>query len=779
MHPPSGRSIGLAFAAAAALSGCAGGAAPGADDFELTRTDSGLAHITAASLRAAAAGVGYGYASDNFCLLQDYVLTVNGERSKYLGADGQVAVEQTRRFVSNFESDVFYRFYIGGNLAEQLYATADADTRDMVAGYVAGINRYLRETAAGKVDAACRGRPWLRDLTPADGYRLLMDKAILGSGSNFIQPVANAKPPAASTAQAQPDARRIAQLTRRELGLPEELVASNGWAFGRDAAEGAQAVLLGNPHFPWDSANRFWSLRMTVPGRIDVTGATLGGYPMVAIGYNKQFAWTHTVSTGRRFTLYELALKPGQPTVYVVDGVEKAMQPVDVSVEVKADAGTQVRTTRLWRTDFGPVLSLPSAGLGWSAQRAYAIADVNLGNNRMVASWLDLGTSSSVREARDRLSRRLGIPWVNTLAADSTGEVMYADISPIPNVDGAMLARCAPSPAAAALLKAASLVVLDGSRAECRWPTDAQSPVPGTLAPAQLASAVRTDFVANQNDSYWLANTAIAWPANLSPLLGPAGTPQRMRTRAQLELFARRFEGSDGLPGRRMSAQAVQQLWGRHDNYAASLVLDDLARLCATDTQVTLQSGEAVPLASACRVLAAWDRRSDVHSRGAHLFREFWRLASAIPGVHAVPFTPADPARTPRGLNVADAGVRQKVLQALGQAVQLLERAGVALDAPLGDVQYASVGTHRYPLGGGDEFEGVLDKLEFRGLQGDHYEPFYGSSWVQLVSLTPAGATAQGWLTYSQSTDPASPWFGNQLPAYSAQRWLDLPPMPR
>jgi hypothetical protein len=77
----------------------------------------------------------------------------------------------------------------------------------------------------------------------------------------------------------------------------------------------------------------------------------------------------------------------------------------------------------------------------------------------------------------------LGMPWVNTIAADRQGTAMYADVSVVPDVDAAQLTRCAPSPQAAALRGPAGLVVLDGSRSDCGWKRDPASAVPG-LTPA-------------------------------------------------------------------------------------------------------------------------------------------------------------------------------------------------------------------------------------------------------------------------------------------------------
>lgn len=737
-----------------------------------------MALINAPTIAAASAGLGYAYAQDNFCLLQDYLLTVNGERSKYLGPDATNLTQVAHVPSKNIDTDFFYKSYIPGGQADALYESADRDTKDMVAGYVAGVNRYIAETPADKIDVTCRGKPWVRPMTLTDARKILVDKAVLASGANFIEPIAQARPPAATVATTATAVKSVVGLSQASslaaLGLPRVPLASNGWAFGRDKVEGGGSLLLGNPHFPWVTANRFYEARMTVPGVYDVIGSVLGGLPLILIGYNKDFAWSHTISTGKRFTIYELTLKAGDPLTYIVDGVEKAMAPTDVSVEVLANGAVSTQTRRLYKTDFGAILTVPTAGLGWTAQRAYALGDVNLTNNRMIATWFALGKSTSVKQAQDALSTHLGIPWVNTIGGDKSGEVIYADISATPNVDTPDIARCAPTPAAAALLRAAGLVVLKGDTASCRWATDSSTPASGLLPAAKMASVIRTDFVSNENDSYWLTNPAISWPA-LSPILGPVGVEARPRTRAALVTFQRRFAGTDGLPGNLMSADKLEAIWYRNENYMASIVLDDLLALCPSTPTVTLATGTVVPTGAACAALAEWDRRSNAESRGAHLFREFWRTASLVRAVYAVPFTASDPVNTPRGLNTSDATTKAAILQSFGKAIDMFRTAGVAMDAPLGSVQFLTVAGEKIPLSAGEEFEGVPNKLETYGFVNGGYTPLLGSSYVQFVVLKPGATSARGMLTYSQSTDPASPYYNNQLKTYSTKQLYNLP----
>src|SRR3546814_9596603 len=98
------------------------------------------------------------------------------------------------------------------------------------------------------------------------------------------------------------------------------------------------------------------------------------------------------------------------------------------------------------------------------------------------------------------------MPWVNTIAADRKGAVVYADHSVVPNVSHAMSNRCV-TPVGSLLLLVAGLPGLNGALAgkQCAW---ANSPGvrPGAMGPEHLPDAYRRDWVSNANDSYWLPN---------------------------------------------------------------------------------------------------------------------------------------------------------------------------------------------------------------------------------------------------------------------------------
>ncbi|MCM0676648.1 penicillin acylase family protein, partial [Micromonospora phytophila] len=138
---------------------------------EIRRASYGVPHITARNFASLGFGVGYVQAEDNLCVIAEKVVTVNAERSRFLGVTGPTD--------ANVRSDLFFRKAIDDRTVERLldgphdglHSPSD-DVRDQVRGFVAGYNNYLRRVgAANLTDPACRAKPWVRPLTELDVWR--------------------------------------------------------------------------------------------------------------------------------------------------------------------------------------------------------------------------------------------------------------------------------------------------------------------------------------------------------------------------------------------------------------------------------------------------------------------------------------------------------------------------------------------------------------------------------------------------------------------------------
>ena len=761
-RPTPAAIAGLAIVALAAA-GCAALPDPG-EGVRIQRTAHGVAHIEAPDYELLAYGIAYAHAEDNVCQTANHLVTIRGERSRWFGPGEQSLLGL--RILPNDQIDIFIRSHMDDSALALAQQALSEEARALGRGYVAGYNRYLADHE-GALPEPCAGQPWVHPMTLAD-YLRMQELTMTQLGVALMaDAVVEARPPTGAEPSVEMPTVEEAVAGLERYHIRDRLLGSNGWAFGAEVTTNGRGVLLGNPHFPWSGVNRFWQMHLTIPGELDVMGASIGHAPVVQIGFNNDVAWTHTVSTGTRFTIHELELVPGEPTQYMLDGRRVAMTPQTVSYRVPdGDGGLVTMEHTIWGTRFGPVIEVPDAGLAWSTSHAYALQDANTLNMRAIEIWIGFSRAQGVDDMRATLAR-LGVPWVNTMAADRNGDVMYADVSVVPDVEA--LGACAPSPHAAALFEAAELVVLDGSRAECDWHGDPESPVPGLIPIERMPVAMRRDWVQNSNDSFWLSNPAIEW-RDFTPLIGATGVPQSLRTRTGIHEIEDRLAGRDGIAAHeQVGLPEVQAMLFRNHNHAAHLVLDDLLAVCDESAATAVDEG--------CAVLADWDRSNNLDSQGAHLFREWWRRARRVENVWRVPFDPDDPVATPRGLNTDDPVTRSRLLALLEDAVVVVQAAGFEIDAPLAAVQVgpteASIGLH-----GGMEFEGLLNKLEALGsetLPPDGYRINFGTSYVQSVAFDDEGPVAEALLTYGQSSLPGSPWAFDQLPAYARKAWQPLP----
>lgn len=239
-----------------------------------------------------------------------------------------------------------------------------------------------------------------------------------------------------------------------------------------------------------------------------------------------------------------------------------------------------------------------------------------------------------------------------------------------------------------------------------------------------------------------------------------------------------RISGADGLPGNRFDAKTLETLLFQNRNLTADLVIDDLVTACRRTAVVQMEDGARFDLSEACGVLGRWDRRQNVGSVGAALFREFAYRALAD-GIYPdrfwkSPFDLDDPVGTPRGLT-DDPTTVQAVLRSLANAVAGLGKVGIPIDARLGDVQFVERNGRRIPLHGGPTMTtyNAMDDELIPNLGYTH--PSAATSYVQVVRLGPHGPEADAILANSQSSDPASPFYADQTEMYSQKQWLRLP----
>lgn len=756
---------------------------------DITYTDYGVPYVKADNMESLGFGVGFAFAQDNLCILADQVVKFNSQRALYFGPDAVPGSGDSENLLTDFG---FLTLGIRAN-AEAGFEQISENAQALLTGYAAGYNKYINETATADMDPACAGQPWVQEITPLDVMTYAQGVALLPGAANFTGPLFLGVPNNQTFVTSESGEPLALNFDASTVGIPDTNpteAGSNGWAIGSDLSATDKGMLIANPHFPHTGNQRFWQFGIEVPGHLKVVGGSLSGMPgIINIGFNENVAWTHTFSTASRFTIHRLTLDPEDETgtSYMLDGesVPMTTKTHDIRVATGPDSFVTMRKTSYY-SEFGPVIVIPNA-LPWGTDQtgtdvAFALHDANLPNYDLFDHWLGMNMAEDIAAYKQTFVDFTGTVFNNAMAVDADGNAFFTDGSSVPNILPEALAQWAEDPLYQALTQQADLFI---------FPGDDSAFIPqGTVPFEQAPQLERTDFVQNSNDSFWLTNPA-APIDGLSPLWGPVGNQQSLRSRLGQKMLA---EGGS-VDGRFNRADLVDRLIGNR-TFLGEAVLTDLLALCESQgaTPVDMPDSSQVVITPACDALALWDGRMNRASQGAMMFREFAFEFNRAPQWQ-VAYDPELPTTTPNTL-----AANNTVLQQLATAQQRIVDAGLDPAATLGSVQFVErsnpTGTAsgvKLPWAGAHNIEGgfnvfrsnmgndgtLLPRHRYPLLPGSDlsaeaggYHITYGSSWMFAMEFTDEGPQAEGLLTYSQSGNVLSDHTLDQTMLYSAEPQL-------
>jgi len=341
----------------------------------IRRDTFGVPHILADSEQAAAFAQGYATAEDHFEELTRLFLRARGEQASVFGE-------------SFLKEDLLVRQLGMREKARDHFDDLPPHMQAILEGYARGYDQYLLEHRTS-------APPWAKPITGVDLLAhcravLLMDFSLdlrpwLESGSG---------------------------------------AGSNMWVIGRERSASGHGILLANPHLPWSGSRIFHELQLTVPGKINISGATLLGFPVITIGFNENLGWTHTVNQHRSEDVYELKLDPADPTRYFYDGMRLPIQSKTVSIVVKRGEREETVTRTILSCHFGPVIRV-------AGTRAYAYKSANLDLVNFLTEYNLMAKAESLAQFRAALNMQQ-LPMFNIGYADRAGNIFYLANSRIP-----------------------------------------------------------------------------------------------------------------------------------------------------------------------------------------------------------------------------------------------------------------------------------------------------------------------------------------------------------
>lgn len=588
-------------------------------------------------------------------------------------------------------------------------------------------------------DVPARGLAWYKQQTP----QMRADLDAFAAGVN-----AYAK---ANMDKLAPDVRQILPLSgvdimthahklmnfqyiasdRRVLSDPDanEAGGSNAWAVAPSRSSSGNAMLLANPHLPWEPGPlTYMEAHINAPG-MAIYGATQVGLPVMRFGFNNDLGFTNTVNTMLGYTSFALTLADGG---YMFDGKTMPFTTARKSYKVKQADGSLKTVTFTQRYAVqGPVFDLPGG------KTTIAVKVAGLDRPGILQQYLDMGKAHDWAGFEKAL-RQMQVPMFNIVYADRQGHILYLDNGILPkHADGDVRYWSRPVP---------------GDTSKTLW-NDVHSydEMPKVLDPV-------SGFVQNANDPPWLST----WPRVLDPKAFPAYVanvgPVSQRAQMSVKLLSE---------GPKFSFE--QFIARKHET--RSLMAD---RMIPALVQAA-QGNDDPDIRMAIDMLKGWDHRNTADSRVALLFETWASIFSpnnfTSQANYAVKWTIDDPLQTPRGLKDPAAAVAM-----LKQAVAKTKQLYGAVDRPYGDVSRFRVGDTSVPGNGGFGNTGIFRTITWEPMKDGERKPRAGETWVAMVEFS-TPMKAMGLMSYGSSSQPGSQHRGDQLKYLSEGKlrtlWID------
>jgi penicillin G amidase len=404
---------------------------------EIVRDRWGIPHISAREPLDAFFGQG-------FCHAQDRLWQMELTRRLACGRLAEVFGKEA------LDVDRFQRRIGLHRAAEAEWLTADAELRDSLRAYAAGVNACLDGMIASKklppefVLARFEPSPWEPTDTLAFARYLAHTQSPNWESelvrSRLIARVGYTQAASLEPDVWQPNTGALPHL--EDWGPPEmpdtgqlpplELTggpgASNAWVVSGARSSTGKPLLANDPHMFPRFPSLLYEAHLAAGGELNVAGGSVPGAPGILIGHNRHIAWGITASMADVADLYVERLDPGDARRTEFAGHWETGNLVRESIAVKGRAKPWLEEV-LITSRHGPLLT-PTSSIP-DEHRPLALRSMVLEATSAAGVMLQINRASSWDEFRQAASR-WGTPAMNLTYADADGNIGYQLVGKVP-----------------------------------------------------------------------------------------------------------------------------------------------------------------------------------------------------------------------------------------------------------------------------------------------------------------------------------------------------------
>ncbi|HEY2068228.1 MAG TPA: acylase [Rhizomicrobium sp.] len=475
---------------------------------------------------------------------------------------------------------------------------------------------------------------------------------------------------------------------------------SNGIAIAPSRSSDGATRLLVNSHQPYVGAVSWYEAVLQSDEGWHVAGGFFPGTPFMLHGHNEHLGWANTVNQPDLADVYRLTINPDNANQYRLDGKWRDFEKRDVAIRVKL-VGPLIWTFHrpLLFSAHGPVMQTDHG--------TFAIRYAGMDEVRQVLQYYRLNKARNQGEWLAAL-RLQATPSINYIYADETGTIGYVYNGQFPQRKPGFDWKH----------------ILPGDRSDLIW----HGYVPFDKIP-QLWKP-KSGFVFNSNNTPFQASGP-------GDNLKPSDFPDWMGIQTNMTNRAYRAEETFGADTA-ISADKFRTYKFDLGYSARSDIAKEVAEVTA------INPGNDADLKQAQAILRGWNRKTDIHNRGAAL--------AILMGLRVAPVE-------------MDGPRKEQPLPALREAMADLKAHFGRLDPEWGQVNRFRRGRYDLPIDGGpDVYRAVYGKPQDDGtltaVDGDTFIMFV--TWDKTGKLSSQSIHQFG----SATLDKSSKHYDDQVPLF-------------
>lgn len=355
---------------------------------DIYRDQYGVPHIYGATDGAAAYGLAWAHAEDDFETIQYTFLPSKGLMGMHAGKDGVIM-------------DYLVELLRCRNTATNHINDLSAEVLKVIEGYVAGINAYAKSFPD---EVLVKNSFPMTVLDYLTGYNLVIH--FFSDTGDILGELLSGKNKSA------------------QEEMEEKTIGSNAFAFSRNIMEHKKTVLNVNTHQPLEGPFSWYEAHINSDEGWNLLGGLFPGSPFPMIGTNEHLGWTHTYNYPDLIDVYQLKINPKNKHQYWMDGKWVSFEESSVKLKLKTKMGLTIKVKKklIWSA-FGPVIKNKKGSFAFYSNAFENIASID--------EWYHMGKAKNWNEFESAL-KMMTVPRFNVMYADCDDRIFWMNNGLVP-----------------------------------------------------------------------------------------------------------------------------------------------------------------------------------------------------------------------------------------------------------------------------------------------------------------------------------------------------------